>query len=110
MRQSPAPSLESVAAWQQVYRELEHAELMARAKGQVNDRVFATLISARHLSCSAPGARRHGCRSIPAACASEGLRPPPTWLAHGLEAGGPLNIIFYSARRSRGVRQRRFLL
>lgn len=33
MRQSPAPSLESVAAWQQVYRELEHAELMTRAKG-----------------------------------------------------------------------------
>ncbi len=47
MRQTPAPSLESVAAWQQVYRELEHAELMARAKGQVNDRLFATLISAQ---------------------------------------------------------------
>ena len=45
MNQPLALSLESVAAWQQVYRELEYAELMTHALGLANDRLFATLIS-----------------------------------------------------------------
>lgn len=44
-----ALSAESLAAWRQVYRALQHAELMVRADGHLNDDLLATIISGQAL-------------------------------------------------------------
>lgn len=47
-----ALSMESLAAWRQVYKLLRHSELMAQAAGYPNDNLLATIITSQSLGRS----------------------------------------------------------